>query len=70
MKREPQQQQGLWEKFRSHNLSVRNKVRLRLQARLPRVQLGHIENMLIFVLERPVGVLLREVAGLTLIRRK
>lgn len=51
-------------------MSVRNKVRLRLQARLPRVQLGHIENMLMFVLERPLGLLLGEVARLTLIRRK
>lgn len=36
---------GFWEKFRSHYLSVRSKVGLGLQARLPRVQLGHIEHM-------------------------
>lgn len=38
--------------------------RLRLQARFPRVQLDQIENMLTFVLEGPLGLLLgEEVAG-------
>lgn len=40
------------------SLSVRSEVGLRLQARLPRVQLGHIENMLIFVLEGASGTAL------------
>lgn len=40
------------------SLSVRSEVGLRLQARLPRVQLGHIESMLISVLEGGSGTAL------------
>lgn len=43
------------------SLSVRSEVGLRLHARLPRVQLGHIENMLLFVLEGALGLRLEEV---------
>lgn len=43
------------------SLSVRSEVGLRIQARLPRVQLGRIENMLIFVLEGALGLHLGEV---------
>lgn len=38
--------------------------------RLPREQLGHIENILIFVFKRPLGPLWGEVAALNRIRRK
>lgn len=38
--------------------------------RLPRVQLGHIENILIFFFEGPLGLLLGEAAELNFVRRK
>lgn len=64
-------ERGLADKLGSHCLSARSKAGLRLQARLPRVQLDQIENTLTFVLEGPLGLLLgEEVAGLHLTRSK
>jgi hypothetical protein len=53
---------GASKRNRSSYSSVRSEGGLRLQANLPGAPLGHIENILIFILEGPLRLLLGEVA--------